>query len=142
MASGDSNSDSIQAKCLCTETTISIANVSKIQGQALCHCSDCQHTSGTPCSWNVMVAIDDLKVDGPITKYESKVPSGNTVTRAFCSKCGSPVYHHSPAFGKNNAVQTGHFKYFADKPVGLELWAKDRWAVLPVFEGAQVKDLQ
>ena len=52
------------------------------------------------------------------------------VTRLFCGNCGSAICHFSPAFGEAKAVQTGNFRYFADKPVGLERKCSGRSSVV------------
>jgi hypothetical protein len=133
-------SSAIQGQCLCGQTTITIENGDSFKDQIVCHCWDCKQTSGSAFSTNVLAPVKDTKIEGPIKEYSVKVLSGNTgkrkslsingsftdvawynpVTRVFCANCGSAISHRSAAFGEGAAVQTGNFKYFAEKPVGLE----------------------
>ena len=61
-------------------------------GVIYCHCRNCQITSGGAFSSNVMVAPDSITItSGELTCYEDTADSGNTVSREFCSKCGSAI---------------------------------------------------
>ncbi|KAK6980975.1 GFA domain-containing protein [Favolaschia claudopus] len=109
-------------------------------GQVVCHCTDCRQTSGSAFSTSVMVKSKDLTITGPVKEYRSKVPSGNTVTRLFCGTCGSPITHLSPAYGDSQTVLTGNFLDFAEVPINMEVFVKDRWAGLsPIGGAAQVQ---
>ncbi|KAJ3537090.1 hypothetical protein NMY22_g5742 [Coprinellus aureogranulatus] len=135
--------NTIKGECLCGKTTVTIANGDNFKDQILCHCWDCKQTSGAPFSSNVLAPKKDTTIEGPVKEYSVVAPSGNTgacipcdlsgcfmarerkadvdvVTRIFCGECGSAISHRSVAFGDNAAIQTGNFRYFADKPVALE----------------------
>jgi hypothetical protein len=70
-----------------------------------------------------------------------KAASGNTVSRVFCSTCGSALSHKSKAFGENQAIQTGSLREtFSKVPIKTELFTKDRWTgVDAVKDAAQVE---
>ncbi|KAJ3521263.1 hypothetical protein NMY22_g12386 [Coprinellus aureogranulatus] len=129
--------NTIKGECLCGKTTVTIANGDNFKDQILCHCWDCKQTSGAPFSSNVLAPKKDTTIEGPVKEYSVVAPSGNTVTRIFCGECGSAISHRSVAFGDNAAIQTGNFRYFADKPVALELFTKDRFTGLPAVESAK-----
>ncbi len=58
-----------------------------------CHCRDCQHASGGPCSTVVMVPKAALEVtQGAVRSYAKKSEGGDDVTRQFCADCGSPLF--------------------------------------------------
>ncbi|KAF6745139.1 Mss4-like protein [Ephemerocybe angulata] len=130
-------SQAIQGHCLCGETTITIQNGDAFQSQILCHCWDCKHTSGSAFSTNIVAPLKDTVMVGPVRTYETTGASGNPVTRSFCGTCGSALSHRSIMHGDGAAIQTGNFKYFADKPVSLEFFTKDRWSVIAAIEGAK-----
>ena len=75
--------------CLCGGIRVEISG--KVGPVVYCHCSRCQKANGTAFAANAdvrrrywtMVAGDDL-----IREFESS-PG---VMRAFCSRCGSPIY--------------------------------------------------
>ncbi|KAF8655354.1 hypothetical protein AX16_003089 [Volvariella volvacea WC 439] len=118
---------SYSGACLCGATTITII---------LCHCLDCQRTSGSAFSTNVLVPDENVKIEGAFGTYQSKALSGNTVTRTYCTKCGSAIAHASPGLGGNHAVQTGNIPHFRTVPIGTELFVKDRWTGIPAITGA------
>ena len=56
-----------------------------------CHCEDCQHFSGAPCTTAVIVPEDELVVEGNLTGFKPVGDKGGFVRRYFCPTCGSPV---------------------------------------------------
>ncbi|KAJ7734269.1 Mss4-like protein [Mycena metata] len=127
-----------KGSCLCGQTTIELASTHT--EQIVCHCTDCRQTSGSAFSTNVFVSARDVIIRGPVKEYSSKAASGNTVTRRFCSNCGSAISHLSATFGDARAIHTGNFPDFAQVPITTELFVKDRWTGLaPISGAAQVK---
>ncbi|EJT99575.1 hypothetical protein DACRYDRAFT_23671 [Dacryopinax primogenitus] len=124
----------LSGQCLCGETTITLGQ--DFDSQIVCHCWDCKQTSGSAFSTNVLCPQKDVTITGPVKEYNIKAPSGNTVTRIFCSNCGSAISHKSVAFGESQAIQTGNFRDFAKVPFGTELFVKDRWTGIPEVPGA------
>jgi hypothetical protein len=70
---------------------------------ASCHCRDCQRATGAAYFPAVAVPATSLRVQGEPRTYAMKAESGNTVTRAFCGKCGSTLWGWSSAMpdGRN-----------------------------------------
>ncbi|KAF8182416.1 Mss4-like protein [Mycena galopus ATCC 62051] len=129
-----------RGECLCGQTTIEINSFHT--EQTICHCLDCKQTSGSAFSTNVMVAKTDVVISGPTKEFTIKGASGNPVTRVFCSHCGSAISHLSPAFGENQAIQTGNFWDFEQIPITTEIFVKDRWSNLdPIRGAAQVQGM-
>ncbi|KAF6764103.1 Mss4-like protein [Ephemerocybe angulata] len=129
--------NTIKGECLCGKTTVVIENGDSFKDQIICHCWDCKQTSGSAFSTNILAPKKDTKIEGPVKEYNVIAASGNTVTRVFCENCGSAILHRSVAFGEAAAIQTGNFRYFADKPVALELFTKDRFTAIAPVEGAK-----
>ncbi|GAA6063562.1 hypothetical protein JCM10212_004493 [Sporobolomyces blumeae] len=67
---------SYSGKCLCGASSITASNIDNSM-QIKCHCTDCQLTSGTSNSSNVLAKEADVKIEGKIGKYTSKAASGN-----------------------------------------------------------------
>ncbi|KAJ7105602.1 Mss4-like protein [Mycena epipterygia] len=120
--------------CLCGQVTIELASTHK--DQVLCHCTDCKQSSGSAFSTNILAPKKEVTITGPVKEFDMKAPSGNTVTRVFCSNCGSAITHLTPAFGEAQAIQTGNFSDFAQVPINVELFVKDRWTGIPAIAGA------
>jgi hypothetical protein len=63
-----------------------------------CHCRDCQRAGGAGYSPTVVVARADFRLSGEPPKYYEVVSSsGNSATRAFCGRCGSPLFAFTSA---------------------------------------------
>jgi len=62
-----------------------------------CWCTDCQKFGGGNGTTNAFFPSDSVSTSGEVTWYESIADSGNTMQRAFCTACGSPVFTSSTA---------------------------------------------
>ena len=56
-----------------------------------CHCEDCQHFSGAPCTTAAIVSEDRLVVKGTLTGFKSVGDKGGFVHHYFCAVRGMPV---------------------------------------------------
>ena len=57
-----------------------------------CHCMDCQRTTGSPFSVELMVADEGFAVTGELATYTVTGDSGGAVHRRACATCGSGLY--------------------------------------------------
>jgi len=57
-----------------------------------CHCRDCQRASGSAFCPLLYVPQAALTSTGASKEYTITAPSGRTVSRRFCTECGSPVF--------------------------------------------------
>jgi hypothetical protein len=57
-----------------------------------CHCHDCQRTTGSPYSMELMIDQTSFEINGPVDSYVVTGDSGKPVTRWFCPTCGSGIY--------------------------------------------------
>ncbi|TFK66624.1 hypothetical protein BDN72DRAFT_844135 [Pluteus cervinus] len=120
--------------CLCGQTKITIEKPAA--EQVVCHCVDCRQTTGSAFSTLVVALEAGVKIEGPTKTFQSPAESGRTVTRIFCSVCGSQIAHNSGFVKAGIIVQTGNFADFAEIPITAELYVKDRWSALSPIEGA------
>ncbi|MGD0143044.1 MAG: GFA family protein [Rhizomicrobium sp.] len=58
----------------------------------ICHCTDCQISSGAPYRANVPAAVESFKLHGHPTVYVKTAESGNKLSVAFCGNCGTALY--------------------------------------------------
>ena len=67
----------------------------------VCHCTDCQTSTGSAFRTNVPVAGNAFRMlSGEPTIYvKTTADSGNPRAQAFCPKCGSPIYSTTPGDG-------------------------------------------
>ena len=102
--------------CLCGAIRYRVsAPITKL---IVCHCTDCQKASGTGASVNGFVPSENFEILKGEPKIFSKVvDSGNTLHRAYCADCGSPIYSR-----RDNTPQTTGLKVGTlDEPLGMEV---------------------
>jgi hypothetical protein len=63
-----------------------------------CHCQDCQKTTGSPYSMELMIEKPGFAVSGATQSYAVTGDSGSSVYRRFCSNCGSGVFLECDAY--------------------------------------------
>lgn len=65
--------------------------------QFICHCRDCQHSSGSAFMAFVFVPRDRLTyLSGDLHYYDVEANSGRALRRQFCRACGSPISAYWP----------------------------------------------
>jgi hypothetical protein len=94
-----SNAMKIDGACAC--------GAIKIEGEAdpektqICHCTDCQTSTGTAFRVSIPVPGATFKMTGqPATYLKTTADSGRPRLQAFCGKCGSPIYSTTPGEGQ------------------------------------------
>lgn len=78
--------------CLCGAFSYTVAG--SLGEVRYCHCSQCRRSNGTAFSANAKIDRSQWNLEGPgelITEYEHK-PG---LYKAFCARCGSPLYARS-----------------------------------------------
>jgi hypothetical protein len=88
------------------EGSCSCGNI-KVEGEAdenavsVCHCTDCQTTSGSAFRVAVPVSGATFKVTGTPSIYiKTTAESGNPRAQAFCPTCGASLYSTTPGEGQ------------------------------------------
>lgn len=81
--------------CACGAIHYEIAAEPVMAG--ICQCRDCQRASGTGQTAQMAFPRNAVQLTGQATHWDKPADSGNVVTRAFCPKCGSPVYSTNAA---------------------------------------------
>lgn len=89
--------NNFSGKCLCGSVTY------KANGQpvvvAQCHCEECRRLSGTGHTVGAIFPLDTVTLNGELSTFKYQSNRGSEVTKAFCGKCGSPIYgsnSHAP----------------------------------------------
>jgi hypothetical protein len=63
----------------------------------VCHCRNCQRSSGSAFSVVVAVPQPELTLQGQLKSFNDKGDSGKTLYRRFCPACGSSVLSEAAA---------------------------------------------
>jgi hypothetical protein len=94
-------------RCLCGEVQFAVAAAPRAMVQ--CHCTDCQHVSGSGHLSIARFAIEDVSISGETQTHVVKADSGNAVTRHFCRTCGSRLFSESAGRPGLIGVMAGSF---------------------------------
>ena len=113
----------IDGSCNCGAITI--------EGEAdpatvtVCHCTDCQTSSGSAFRVAVPVKGDVFKVSGqPAIYIKTTAESGNPRAQAFCPTCGASLYSTTPGEGQQPMyiVRVGMLKQRDQLMPGRQIW--------------------
>lgn len=91
--------------CLCGAVRYEISGTPVVV--ARCHCEECQKVSGTGHTVGAMFAEEGVQLTGELGEFQYRSDAGNTVTKSFCPRCGSPI------LGRNTGM-----KGFVTVPLG------------------------
>jgi hypothetical protein len=113
----------IDGKCHCGFITIEgEADPDKV---AICHCTDCQTSTGTAFRISVPVPGAAFKMTGqPSTYLKTTADSGKPRLQAFCPRCGSPIYSTTPGDGvqPSYTVRVGLLRQRDQLPPQKQIW--------------------
>ncbi|KAF2416558.1 hypothetical protein EJ08DRAFT_99253 [Tothia fuscella] len=91
---------SISGSCLCGTIKYSLKGTDK--GPVLCHCDNCQKTTGSSFANNHRFTRAEITLtegkDAIKSYKDTNTISGNPLIRWFCSNCGSPIYLENGKF--------------------------------------------
>lgn len=79
----------IEGGCLCGAVRYSADAEPQFVG--VCHCRDCQKSSGSAFATVLAIAAPSLKVTGALKTFSKSGDSGKSIRRRFCPECGSGV---------------------------------------------------
>ena len=95
---------------------------------SICHCTDCQSSTGSAFRTNVRVPGSTFKMlSGTPTIYVKKTAdSGNPRAQAFCPTCGSPIYSTTPGEGPQDAymVRVGVLRERGELAPKVQNWTR------------------
>ena len=80
---------SMTGGCLCGQVRYTVT--SEPVRSYVCHCRDCQHSTGSSFAPGMSFPAASLHLQGELTTFDVVGGSGQTVHRNFCPKCGSWV---------------------------------------------------
>jgi hypothetical protein len=94
----------------------------------ICHCTDCQTSTGSAFRTNIPVSGASFKMlSGEPTIYvKTTADSGNPRAQAFCPTCGTPIYSTSPGPGPKQVyiVRTGTLRERSQLVPKVQSWAR------------------
>lgn len=115
--------DTITGGCLCGKIRYSINQ--PVQNIIACHCNHCQKASGSGMSHNTVVSANAFTIlSGHPKIYADTADSGNTLYRAFCPDCGSPIYSQREKTPEMMVVKVGTLDDSSAMKVAMNIWTK------------------
>ena len=106
--------------CLCGDVSF---NYKSEPGMFLmCHCTDCQKSTGSPVASIIIVPEDDFSINGSTSSYECEAK----VTRSFCKICGSQIYSRIESAPGVVAIKTGVLDEQPNIKPNLVCWTKSK----------------
>ena len=61
-------------------------------------CRQCQRASGGGHASTFVLPAEAVSISGTITFFDQQSDAGNTVSRGFCGRCGSPVMNKNSGY--------------------------------------------
>jgi hypothetical protein len=120
----------IQGQCHCGD--IAYEAVVDPERVSVCHCTDCQHLTGT--AWRVSVGCrqaDFRLLRGTPTVYVKVGDSGVRRAQHFCGRCGSPLYVHTEGDTATMSLRVGNIAQRAQLAPKRQIWCRSAlpWAL-------------
>tara|TARA_B000000477_G_scaffold537_1_gene535 strand:+ start:30 stop:422 length:393 start_codon:yes stop_codon:yes gene_type:complete len=106
--------------CLCGD--VSFTYKSEPGMFLMCHCTDCQKSTGSPVASIIIVPEDDFSINGSTSSYECEAK----VTRSFCKICGSQIYSRIESAPGVVAIKTGVLDEQPNIKPNLVCWTKSK----------------
>ncbi len=99
-----------------------------------CHCRDCQIGSGSAFHAAVLAEQSSFRLlSGVIATYSKVADSGNTIVRAFCPDCGTPLYWTGAGFPRLVVLTISSLDDPGEITPSRELWTDSAvsWCRIP-----------
>jgi hypothetical protein len=126
-------------RCLCGGIRFSVSG--ELQPIQLCHCADCRRAQGAPFASNTPVTTDRfaLQSGAELIRHFESSPGKE---RAFCSRCGSPLYSRKTSRPGVLRIRAGLFEQPLPVQPAFHQFVSDKanwWTIaddLPQFPNA------
>ena len=106
--------------CLCGEVNFTYKSEPRMF--LMCHCTDCQKSTGSPVASIIIIPEDDFSINGPTSSYECEAK----VTRSFCKICGSQIFSRIESAPGIVAIKTGVLDEQPNIKPNLVCWTKSK----------------
>ncbi|NRB18752.1 MAG: GFA family protein [Rhodobacteraceae bacterium] len=111
-------------KCLCGEVTYHVEGQPIVVAQ--CHCEECRRTSGTGHTIGAMFSSETFVLNGIISEFKYISGKGSEVTKAFCARCGSPIYGKNTRMPDHLTLTLGSIDDSTGLDVQVVVFERDR----------------
>ncbi len=131
----------IDGRCLCGlftyEATINPDRV------VICHCTDCQISSGSAFRLLTIVRKDALRIlSGQLKTYIKTAESGSKRAQAFCPECGTMIYGADVMDPKTFSIRLGTARQVKELTPSVQIWCRSALGWLAGIETKTRADQQ
>ena len=129
----------LTGKCGCGATTYKMT--SKPICVHCCHCSECQHQTGSAFVLNAIIETDRVEIDGEVVEHTLPTPSGKGQVITRCATCGVAVFSsYMSRLGKLRYIRVGTMDNPAECPPDVQIFtsSKQPWVTLNHYRLASV----
>jgi hypothetical protein len=112
-------------------------------GLAVCHCEDCQCSTGSAFGMSLIVPERSFKLlTGSPKKYTKTATSGRPVDCLFCTECGVRVYHQAQYLKGTINIKPGTLddRFWLEPTMHVWTGSKQPW--VPIPEGTRTVEGQ
>lgn len=102
--------------------------------QVACHCTECQHQSGSAFGMTLVVNANDFRITrGEVKLYHSTSTSGRRKLGAFCPECGNRIYHQPEWRQGRISIKPGTLDDTSWLKPDVHIWtgSKQAWVIIP-----------
>jgi GNAT superfamily N-acetyltransferase len=113
----------ISGRCLCQSVRFTITG--RIGPAGFCHCAQCRRATGSAFASNATVRARDFRIDSGaelIREFESSPDK----LRAFCSRCGSPLYSRKTSDPESRTIRLGTIDGDPGRKPLAHLWVESK----------------
>jgi len=118
----------LTGSCLCGSVRYRIAG--KIGPAGFCHCSQCRRANGSAFAANAPVRTRYFEITAG-SELLSEFESSPGKFRAFCSRCGSPMYSRREDTPESRNIRLGSLEQDPERRPAAHVWVGSK---APWFE--------
>ena len=118
--------------CLCGHMRYQVSELPRLV--YTCHCTDCQHITGSAFSMAFVVGRDGFRVDGAMPRELASIAdSGRVKVRCLCPDCGCWVYSLARPDNGLRRVRAGTLDDTSRLCPSMHFWTRNKqpWLTLP-----------
>lgn len=127
---------SLNGHCLCG--SISYTGDADPVATIVCHCDDCQRSSGAAFSVNVLVPESELTINGEPGSFQTTgTDTQKPRERMFCKSCGSQLFTKLEEFEGMIVIKAGTLDDTDAFTPGAEIWTESKQAWVEAGAGGR-----
>ena len=109
----------------------------------ICHCTDCQRTSGSLFRANIQAPAEGFRLlRGTPKTYVKTADSGTKRAQAFCADCGTSLWSAAPADTMSYVLRVGVLAQRASFKPTVQIWCRSALPWTAEVAGLPARDGQ